>query len=364
MEDIEVPDDPKDDPVSPDPDESSPDGKPATPKGEAPADADGDDNKKEDGEGGDPEDGRGEATYEKLLAKYKGNKEELAKGYFESANSNARLHERLAKNEEFIRGKEQPTEVDEAQIVAEDPDAKEIADNYNEVRTGVQAEETRNRGLIAKYGELERKIANLKGQLQRADVDAKAEIREELNDVIGEQHTVHSDIKDSDREIRSKREKLGQLNRDYKVAQQRAKEHASRLREEGEEQRRAAQDARAEFSAAMEFEARARNIPLESKTYRSLHQTIADRIYAYLSRLPNGAPGVEIRGAVKALMTEYDEAWELKARFQRKSDTKRDASGTPSKGKPQELGKEPPPPKDGRWTKAFVEDRAKRMLGG
>jgi hypothetical protein len=114
----------------------------------------------------------------------------------------------------------------------------------------------------------------------------------------------------------------------------------------------------------MQAEAKAFGIPITSKEYAVLHQTVNDRIYSYLSQLPKGAPGVDIKGAVHALMAEYGETLGLKARFQKKSDTKRDATTPSPKGTPKELGKEPPPPKDGRWTKDFVEARAKRMLGG
>lgn len=366
MEDIEVPDDgAADDPVSPGAEEPSAEGEPAAPEGEAQAEGEGDQTTEEGkGEEGSPE-GRG-GVFDKLLAKYGGDKDKMAAAYFEQANSNSRLWEKLQGIEEYIKGQHR-TEVDEEALVAEDPDVKEIVKDYNDTQADIQATTTRQNQLISKYGELERKVENLKGQLERADFDSKSDIREKLSEAIGDQKAVQSSIENTQRDVKRLNGDLKKMARTYREAAARAKDAVSRQRQVEFERQQEAQTTRREFADAMRTEATRYGISVESKQYAVLFQSINDRIYSYLSRLPQGSPGVDLSGAVNALMSEYADTMGLKAKFHKASEAKR-ATAAPSKGAPTSgPAKAAPvaaPPKDGRWTKEFVDARAKRMLGG
>lgn len=370
MEDIAVPDGATDDgsPASPDPEEAPAQEETAASAGDAQADdTQGDEDSEEttDGDEGKAEQGPGGA-FDKLLAKYGGDKEKMAAAYFEQANSNSRLWEKLQGIEEYIKG-QQRTEVDTSERVASDPDLKEIAQEYQDTQAEIQATSKKQDRLISTFGEMEKTIAELNGQMKQAsDYEAKAEIRAALNEAKAEQKEVRAQIDRSQEKIKSLSADLKRLSRDYKEAKVRVELEVSRQRQEELARQEAAQQTRREFAEAMRTEAGRYGIPVESKQYAVLFQSINDRIYAYLSRLPEGSPGVDIEGAVQALMTEYADSLGLKARFSRASDAKR-AAAAPPKGippAPKAVPKEVAPPKDGRWTKAFVEERARRMLGG
>lgn len=367
MEDIEVPDGgDAGDPVSPDAAELPATEETATPEGEAPADEDGDGQQQEEGDEGAPAEGRGGA-YEKLLAKYGGDKNKLADAYFEQANSNSRLWEKLQSIEEYIKGQQQIPQVDEEKLVAEDPNVKEIVKDYNDTHSEIQATTKKQDRLINRYGELENKIAGAEGELRATnDPDVKLEIREKLNDLKSEQKQVRADVSNYERDIKQLNRQLKDLKQRYQDAEARAKESVSRQRQVELERQTAAQATRREFAEAMRTEATRYGIAVGSKQYAVLFQSINDRIYSYLSRLPNGAPGVEIDGAVGALMAEYADTMGLKAKFHRKSDAVRAAAGSAPPRPPVAKGAETvvAPPKDGRWTKASVDERAKRLLGG
>ena len=369
MEDIEVPaGGDEGDPVSPEPEVPSAVEEAAASDGDAQADETSDESEKEEdgAEEAAPESGHGGA-FDKLLAKYGGNKDKMADAYFEQANSNSRLWEKLQGIEEYIKG-QQRTEVDETKLVAEDPDVKDIVKAHNDTQSEIQATTKRQDQLISQYGVLERKIENLRGKLEVVvDYEVKAEVRDKLNEAVGDQKSVQSGIEASQRDVKRLSAELERLKRDYRKAEATAKENVSRQRQAEWERQQEAQATRREFADAMRGEAGRYGIPAESKQYAVLFQSINDRIYSYLSRLPEGSPGVDIPGAVKALMSEYADTMGLKpnAKFQKASEVKR-ATTPAGKSVPTAAAKVKgdAPPKDGRWTKAYVDDRARRLLGG
>jgi len=369
MEDIEVPDGGEGGgPVSPEAEELPSEGETATSDGDAPAEETEDGQQQEEGDESSPAEGSGGA-FDKLLAKYGGDREKMATAYFEQANSNSRLWEKLQGIEEYIKGQQQAPKVDEAELVAEDPDVKEIVKDYNDTQAEVRAATTKQDQLISQFGKLESDINRLRGKLEASnDPDVKLELREELNEKVGEQKSIRSEIGGIQRDVRQLNSNLKDLTRRYREAEERAKAQVSRQRQLTLERQQEAQATRREFADAMRTEANRYGIPVESKQYAILFQSVNDRIYSYLSKLPAGSPGVDLTGAVGALMAEYAELANLKAKFQKASDVKRAAAGAGPKptqaNAPRVPEKVVAPPKDGRWSKAFVDERAKRMLGG
>jgi len=368
MEDIEVPDgDAGGDPVSPGVDELPPAEGDGAPEGDAQADEPEGDQQQEEGDEDSPDAGHGGA-FDKLLSKYGGDKEKMAAAYFEQANSSSKLWEKLQGIEEYIKGQHAAPAVNEEQLVAEDPDVKEIATDYSETQAEIQSVTKKQNLLISQYGNLENDIQKLRGKLEVVnDPDVKYELRNELNEKISDQKSVRTDIDNKQSEVKRLTASLKDLSRRYRAATELAKAKASRQRQAELERQQEAQATRREFAEAMRKEATRYGIPVESKQYAVLFQSINDRIYSYLSRLPSGAPGVDIDGAVGALMSEYADTLGLKAKFKKASDAKRAATGA-APGKPVNGPKATEaivaPPKDGRWTKASVDERAKRMLGG
>lgn len=366
MEDIEVPNDGAEEaPVSPEAEESSATEETATSEEQPEAESD-DQDTGEEGKEASPEEGRGGA-FDKLLAKYGGDKEKMAAAYFEQANSNSKLWEKLQSIEEYIKGQQKEPEVDETQLVAEDPDIKRIVKEYADTQSDITETKQRQDQLISKYGELEKKIARAQGKLEAAgdNYEAKVEIRAEIGELNADLKSLHADIRGTQGDIKRLNKDLASLARQYNEAEVQAKEKVSRQRQEEYERQQEAIATRQEFADAMRSEAGRFGIALDSKQYAVLFSSINDRIYSYLNRLPKGAPGIDIPGAVQHLMGEYAETMGLKAKFGKASEAKRAAAGAPQ-AKPAGEAKPSPPvpqPKDGRWTKAYVEERAKRLLG-
>lgn len=366
---LEGQDDAQDAPVSPEPEAESPEEAAASeekPEAETGDQDTGEETEQGEGKEGSPESGRGGA-FEKLLAKYGGDKDKMASAYFEQATSNARLWERLQAIENYVKGQQQAPEVDEETLVAEDPDVKGIVKEYNETQAEIRTTEAQQNRLISQYGSLEKKIEKLRGKLEAStEYEAKQEIRDELGELLAEQKSVHADIRGTQADIKRLTGELKGLTRQYREAEGRAKEGVSRQRQAELERQQEAIGTRQEFAEAMRAEATRYGIPVESRQYAVLFQSINDRIYSYLSRLPKGAPGIDIGGAVGALMAEYSEAMDLKARFKKASDAKREATSPAAAREgipPVKVKGEPPPPKDGRWTKEYVQERARRLLG-
>lgn len=355
-------------PVSPEPEEPSvPEESAASeekPEAES-GDQDTGEETTDEGSEGSPEDGHGGA-FDKLLAKYGGDKDKMASAYFEQAGSNARLWERLQAIESYVKGQQREPAVDEEKLVSEDPDVKEIVEEYDGTQAEIRATETRQNQLISQYGTLEKKIEREEGKLETAtEYEAKQEIRDRLGELRAEQKSVHADIRGTQADIKRLNTEMKGLTRRYKEAAARAKEGVSRQRQAELERQQEAIATRQEFAEAMRTEATRYGIAVESKQYAVLFQSINDRIYSYLSRLPKGAPGVDIAGAVGALMGEYADTMSLKAKFKKASDDKRAASapGVKESAAPVKVKGEPAPPKDGRWTKEYVSERARRLLG-
>ena len=202
MEDIEVPaGGDEGNPGSPEAEAPSTVEETAAPDGDAQADETEGDPKEEGADEAAPDDGHGGA-FDKLLAKYGGDKDKMADAYFEQANSNSRLWEKLQGIEEYIKG-QQRTEVDETKLVEADPDVKEIAKEYNDTQSEIQATTQKQDKLISQYGVLERKIENLRGKLEVvSDYEAKAEIRDKLNEAVADQKSVQNGIESSQRDVK------------------------------------------------------------------------------------------------------------------------------------------------------------------
>jgi predicted nucleic acid-binding Zn-ribbon protein len=365
MEDIEVPSDGTEDaPVSPEPEESSAPEESAASEEKPEAEPD-DQDTGDKGEEAAPEQGHGGA-FDKLLAKYGGDKEKMAAAYFEQANSSSRLWEKLQGIEEYIKGQQKQPEVNEAQLVAEDPDIKQIVKDYSDAQSEITETKQRQDQLIAKFGDLERKIAKEQGKLEAApDYETKSEIRAQLADLTSELKSVHADIRGTQSDMKRLNKDLVSLARQYREAESRAKDKVSRQRQEQYERQQEAVATRQEFADSMRTEAGKYGIKLDSKQYAVLFSSINDRIYSYLNRLPEGAPGIDIPGAVQYLMAEYADTMGMKAQFGKASEAKRAAAGAPTARPPEAKGPAPtvPQPKNGQWTKAYVEERAKRLLG-
>lgn len=311
--------------------------------------------------------GRGE-PFKRLLAKYGGDYNKMAEAFYEQANSNARLFEEIRGIKDFIKGQAAP-KIDEKKIVEEDPDVQELVrDKQSAEQTVMQLRGQANRALT-EYAAVKGKVERLSGKLEAIDPEDTAKYnrtRDELAQAAADQKALHQEYESHLREIRGYEKELKTVERQIKDASARARQKADQLKDQQAQQQADAVAVRQEFAGAMKVEAERYGIDTDSKQFAVLFQTINDRIYSYLDRLPEGAPGVDITKAVQTLMGEYAELGGLKAKFQRDSTTKRQAAspppdtpGTRSADPARGLPKDP-----SKWTAAQWDARAKRLLGG
>lgn len=321
-----------------------------------------------DGEG---EQGEGEGTgtaeaqpgaYEKLLAKYGGDKDKMAQAVWDSYNSTAQLYDKLQNIEKYIVGQQTP-QVDENQLIQQDPQVQRLMRQFNGVKGRLDSIEAGQTTLISEYGKVVNEIQYLKGALSKADVDAKAELQQDLREATRKQEQLQERLSTSRERAEELRERLNEIADQGKAAEADVRTRAQQQRQQAEAEIAARQTVRGEFADAMTKEAERYGVTPDSKQFKLLFRSVNNDIVSFLSKLPDGSPAIDIPEAVEHFMAEYADAMGLKAKFQKASTLKRSITTSSPKAGTAPTRIEPKPPKDGRWTRAFVEDRARRMLG-
>jgi chromosome segregation ATPase len=214
-------------------------------------------------------DGQKESDFDKLLKKYGGNKDAMAKAYWEQANSNSHLHDRLASIEEYIKGqKEQP--IDEAKAVDADPDVQALRDEINETETQQRAIHQEQKRLLAEYGKSEKSVAKLEGKLEASDPETAGSIKQDLAEARAESRRLEKEIRDTQKDLLQFDKELKGLSRQLKGAEQEARDKVSRQRQSEREERESQQAIRAEFVELVREEAKTYGVEPGSKTYNLL----------------------------------------------------------------------------------------------
>ncbi len=364
MPELEVPDAPEDDQDSPGSEEEM-----STPEEEAEsegaAEAEETEEEGEVEEESEGEEGKAPSAYDKLLAKYGGDKEKLANSYFEQGNSNARLHERLEAIEKFIKGQAAP-KVDVEAEIQQDRDYKDLKQKFDTAQGRLEALDREQTSTVTEYGKIDKKVERLEGKLEAADVESKPEIREDLREARAERERVMSRLQSIRERAERLRDTLNDIAEKGQRAEQAVRDRVDKKRQQEAQDASDHQQVRGQFAEAMAQEASRFGIDTDSKQFSVLFHSVKDRLSTYLGSLPPDAPGVDVPEAVHTLMSEYAEVMGLKAKFQRDSKVKRGATSEPPKRREvmPAGAKDVKPPKDGRWTKSYVDERAKRLLGG
>lgn len=304
-----------------------------------------------------------ETAYQKLLKKYGGDKEKMAEAVFASYNSTAELKKQLDNITRFIEGQSKP-QVSEEEIVQQDQAVQGLIKQYKKVKSELDVVQTEYTQNVTKYANLERKIERLSGKLEAADFEAQPAIKEELKEVTAEWKEVRSELKSAKQTEANLIERLENIKQKGIAAEKQAKLRAKEEAERQEEQAREAQQLRGQYVTAMEQEAARYGLDVESKKYKHLLKVNHGNIVAYLSSLPPNAPGIDIDHAVKVLMAEWADVNGVKAKFQKASAAKRQATTpTQSTTSVATKAKSEAPPKDGKWTADYARKRAERLLG-
>jgi hypothetical protein len=264
------------------------------------------------------------AAMQKLLGKYGGDEDKMVDAYFQQANSMSRLTEKLNEIEQRLTAKAEDPEA-EAKFVASDSEVKEYAGELASLDAEIKRNENSTTGMVQEFGKLEKQIARLEGELERASVEDRQEIREKLNDAKGDMKALTRDWKDSQRELGRLNQQIRTVARSYRTA-----EAAAKARREGELQResdaaRAQHVTQREFLTTIQQEAAKYGLKSDSKTYQIVQQAVKERIVSTLRSMPKGTPPIDLQAAVTQLMAEYAEALELKSKFKRVSKQKQEA---------------------------------------
>lgn len=300
------------------------------------------------------------AKMQKLLGKYGGDEDKMVDAYFQQANSMSRLTDKLNEIEQRLTAKAEDPEA-EAKFVASDSEVKEYAGELASLDAEIKRTEASTTGMVQEFGKLEKTIARLEGALDKAAIEDRQEIREQLNDAKGDMKALTRDWKDSQRDLQRLNQQIRTVARQYRAAEATAK-----ARRESELQResdavRAQHVTQREFLTTVQQEAAKYGLKSDSKTYQIVQQAVKERIVSTLRSMPKGTPPIDLSAAVSQLMAEYAEALELKSRFKKVSKQKQEVlpKGPTSGSKGERQASTKLSPKSAE----FWRQRAKRISG-
>jgi hypothetical protein len=305
----------------------------------------------------------GSSAFNDLLAKYGGDREKMAEGVWEQARSVSALHRELADIKAIIAN-QRATPEDEAKIIASDPEVQELAGELAALDNEMQATQQAQTSLIADYGKMDKLIAKLEGQLERADDMDKPDIKASLREAKLDMRQIQRDYQSHKQRLDSLGVQKRQLGRQFKQVELQARARREQAKQQELSQREQARLTRDEFNTACRTEAERFGIDTSSRTFAVLNQSIRDRITAYLRSLPEDSPAIDLPQAVAALMGEYAEVAGLKKRFTQRSQQKRRTVGkTPIGTSARPKGKVPTDKTGKYWDASYARKRAKQLLG-
>lgn len=307
--------------------------------------------------------GRSTSDFEDLLAKYGGDKEKMAKGVWEQARSVSKLYDEIQSLKELIAN-QRVTPEDEAKIIAEDPDVREVTDELASLQDELKETYSQQQGYIAAYGKQSNKIARLEGEYERADELARPEVSQKLSEARREMERIQNGYETAKKEYSRLIKDHKRLERQLKTAEVSARSKRDKAKQQELSTKAQADQTRVEFDSAYRAEAEKYGIEEGSKRFAVLRQSVKDRISSYLRSLPKDAPAIDIPRAVMALMGEYAEVSGLKARAAKQGAQKRKATGkTPTTTTVKPKGKVPTDKTGKYWDPNFARKRAKQLLG-
>jgi chromosome segregation ATPase len=325
----------------------SPAGEDESTRAEVPATADEETPAGEDeGKNVESAEGRSEA-FKKLLSKYGGDYDKLASAYFEQANSSSKLHSEIQEIKEMVAAGRRPTQEEEAGAIADDPYVKEVNIDLATVSDEAQGVVLAQKGLVGQYQKLDLKIAQLEGEFKRADETDRTEVQRELAEAKRDMNELKRDYKDSQRDLARLNTQWKTLQRSLREAEGQARSRVDRERNDALRLRQDATESRNEYNVSLRDEAVKYGIDPSSKTYNILNETIKSRLYLHMQALKAQGvqEGIDLPGAVSAMMEEYAETMGLKKSLKAKGKEKTDTlspklaevpakgSGAPSKDK-------------------------------
>lgn len=273
------------------------------------------------------------------------------------------MNQRLESLEGTLRQAMEPPEQDVQALIGEDPYVKEAADDLRSTDAEVKKAQKEQVQIIAEHGRLEKEVSRLEGALKAAPLEDRDEIREELREAKGDRSEAHRAYRDSKRDIKELEGRLRQHAKEFRAAEANAKERLDRDRQQAQTRKEREATTRQDFTDAVADEAEKYGIPVESQTFKVLHQSIKDRITGFLRTLPKGSPGVNVPEAVETLMEEYVEAMHLKSRFQKASTRKRKAGAGTNKDAGSGLtAPDVKGDKKGAWSADYARKRAAQLL--
>lgn len=343
--------------------ETTPAGDPAEPAGDEPADGstDVDDDTPE---GETPPVSGGSERFQKLLAKYGNDPEKMVDAFWNQANSLSAMDRKIDQLTELVT-KQHTKPEDEAKLIAEDPDVKEIGADLASLEAKLQQYDGQERQLVQQYGKLEAHLQQLNAKLEFAPDDiTKMDIQRQISDAKREQRDVHRDWTNVVDKFDNANRQKQTTQRQLRTAEEQAKQKREQARQQEGNTRTASQQTRAEFDTAFSAEAGSYGISADSQPFAVLKESLRARLVTYLNSR-RGQPGIDITGAVGALMKEHADALNIKKKFpaasRQKAGVTTQPAGAPANGK----GRKPPTEKDpDYWHPKNIRERAKTMLGG
>jgi len=301
-------------------------------------------------------------AYAKLLAKYDGDEEALAEGVWQQSKSLSDMHKRLQSMEGMLEKLTTVPDPDLNEVIAEDAEVKEAADELQAADKAYKEIQQEQMQIIAEHGKLQKQVEFLRGKLESAPPEDRDDIKDDLREAQSDLKEVLRNWNLSKPEkVRLERE-LRQAAKNFRSSEDNAKERLQQERQDAKSRSERAEATKQEFTDSVEAEAKKYGIPTDGLLFRTLHQSIKDRIQGFLRSLPKGAPGIPIDEAVAELMEEYAEAMELKSRFQKTGKARNDAAGGKTRSRGTSLSAPEVKGKEGAWSADYARKRAEELM--
>jgi hypothetical protein len=201
-----------------------------------------------------------------------------------------------------------------AAALAESPEITQLDTEITSIANSEKHIVAAQTALFNKLALAQEEMLVATGKLEQADPEDKPSLRQELAEKTRVRDEINRQMERNEERANSNKAQLGSLRRQRATAEAGVRRAVEARAEERQTFSAQVQSDRAEFIQALSEEAKAYGIDQKSVRFAKLTKDIANEIHIFTSRQlkadPN-APGVDIPAAVKLLMKQAAEAYNL-----------------------------------------------------
>lgn len=311
---------------------------------------------------GDPTKPRSSRLQDLVNSKYGGDENAMADAYWEQARSVSALNKRFEEFVAEVRGKgEEKSEFES--LVKEDPEAQIIDQELQTNVSESQRLNDRNNKIVSEVYAHDQEIAELRGEIKRADEEDKHVLQALLRNKEATRDALTREFTQNERDKKSLAKEKVTLERQRRNVEKTVKEELETTQRTKAEEKVIIEQQRNILYDSVADQIKKYGLELESAQHAYIHNTIQNQLYVFLSQRDADSDGIDVPQAVEILMRKYAEANNLQPKSlstigKQKLDTltRPAPKGPTPQAKVRDTGRE--------WTPEFAKARAKAILGG